>query len=89
MTLLLFTTQAPYTLADELLLQGHEVCEAIAISEVLALAEQHPSATIIIKGEIDPERAKVMQHYPSLHLKPRATVKDILWELHLKGATIQ
>jgi hypothetical protein len=71
--------------------QGHEVYEAIAISEVLALADQHPMATIIMTADIDPERAKaVQQHYPTLHLKPSATVQDILWELNLgKGAIIQ
>jgi hypothetical protein len=45
-TLILFTTRAPNTLSDELTKQGHEVYEAIAISEVLALAEQHPASSI-------------------------------------------
>jgi hypothetical protein len=37
MTLILFTAVAQCTLTDELSHQGHEVYEAIAISEVLAL----------------------------------------------------
>ena len=48
MIVILFTTHAPDTLSDELARQGHEVYEALAISEVLALAEQHPTASIII-----------------------------------------
>jgi hypothetical protein len=38
MILILFTTQAPDPLAAELLHQGHQVFEALAISEVYALA---------------------------------------------------
>jgi hypothetical protein len=39
---------------------------------------------------LDPERAKVIQrHYPTMRLKANATMKGILWELNLKGATIQ
>jgi hypothetical protein len=57
---------------------------------VYALADQHPSATIIITADVDPERAKAIQHhYPTMHLKPNATVQDIVWELNLKGATVQ
>jgi hypothetical protein len=80
--LVLFTTRAPNTLTDELSHQGHQVHEALAISEVLALADQHPLATILIAAEVDSARAKmIQQHHPTLHLKPGATTKDILWEL--------
>jgi hypothetical protein len=44
MTLILFCTQAPNPLTTELHHQGHTVYEAIAISEVYALADQHPQA---------------------------------------------
>jgi hypothetical protein len=82
MILILFCTQAPNPLTTELQQQGHTVYEAIAISEVLALAEQHPTAAIIIDAGVDPETAKlIQQHYPTLHLKTNATVKDILWEM--------
>jgi hypothetical protein len=68
MTLILFTTQAPNPLAAQLSQQGHQVFEAIAISEVLALAEQHPTAEIIIDAGVAPGTAKVIQqHYPSMH----------------------
>jgi hypothetical protein len=91
MTLILFATIAPDPLAEGLSQQGHTVYEAIAISEVYALADQHPRAQIIITADIDPERAKAIQHhYPTLHLKPAATVHHIVWELsQAKGAPVQ
>lgn len=90
MTLILFTTSAPNSFTEDLSHQGHQVYEAIAISEVYALADQHPKAAIIITAEVDPERAKAIQHhYPTLHLKANATVQDIFWELNLKGAGVQ
>lgn len=88
--MILFTTRAPDTLTHELSHQGHTVYEALAVSEVYALADQHPLATIILTADIDPERAKAIQHhYPTIYLKANATVHDIVWELNLKGATVQ
>jgi hypothetical protein len=82
MTLILFTAVAPNPLTEELSHQNHTVYEALAVSEVYALADQYPLATIIMTAEIDPERAKAIQHYyPTLHLKPAATAQDIVWEL--------
>jgi hypothetical protein len=91
MTLILFTTTAPNPLTDELSHQGHQVFEAVSISEVYALADQHPAATIIITADVHLERAKAIQHhYTTLHLKPAATVQDIVWELGQgKGAPVQ
>jgi hypothetical protein len=60
MTLILFTDTAPHSLAEELTHQGHRVFEAVAISEVYALADQHPNATIVITAEVHPERAKAV-----------------------------
>jgi predicted nicotinamide N-methyase len=91
MTLILFTTAAPNPLTDELSHQGHQVFEAMAISEVFALADQHPSATIIITADVHPERMKAIQHhYQTLHLKANATVRDIIWEVsNMKGPSVQ
>lgn len=91
MTLILFTTLAPHQFTPELSHQGHTVYEALAISEVYALADQHPLATIIITAGVDPERARAVQHhYPTLQLKPTATVQDIIWEVSSpKGAIVQ
>jgi hypothetical protein len=91
MILILFTTTAPDPLTEELMHHGHQVFEAMAISEVFALADQHPAATIIITADVHPERAKAIQHhYQTLHLKANATVRDIIWEVsNLKGASVQ
>jgi hypothetical protein len=79
---ILFTTRPPDTLSDELSHQGHTVYEALAVSDVYALADQHPQAQIIITADVDPERAKAIQHhYPTMHLKADATVREIVWEL--------
>lgn len=89
-TIILVTDFAPHPLTTELSQQGHTVYEAIAISEVLALQEQYPTAQIILTADVDPERAKAIQHhYPTLHLKPDSTVKDILWELSHEKRQIQ
>lgn len=82
--LILLTTRAPHPLADDLMLAGYRVFEALAISEVLALVERHPDAHIISTAGVDPERARVVQHrYPTLQLNPEATAQDIVWELSL------
>ncbi len=47
MTIILFTPTAPHPFAEQLAQQGHSVYEAIAISEVYALADQHPQAQVI------------------------------------------
>jgi len=89
MTLILFTMIAPDPMAEELSRQGHMVYEALAVSEVYALADQHPQAQIILTADIDPERAKAIQHhYPTLHLKSAATVREILWELKSERPTV-
>jgi hypothetical protein len=54
-----------------------------AISEVFALAEQYSTATILSSADVDQDRARVVQQrYPTLHLKPAATARDIIWELN-------
>lgn len=91
MTIIFFTRSLPNVLSDELSLQGHTVYEALAISEVLALAEQHSEAQIIIAADVDDERATVIgQHYPTLRLGAGATAANILWELSsLSDAAVQ
>jgi hypothetical protein len=59
--LILFTTVAPHPLTNKLLLSGYQAHEAVAVSEVFSLMEQHPSATIIITTDIDADRADVIQ----------------------------
>ena len=51
-------------LAETLITLGHEVYEALAISEVMALAEQHPASLIVITSDVDQNRASIIQrHY--------------------------
>jgi hypothetical protein len=70
MTVILFTAHATHPLADELIRKGFTVYEALAVSEVLALVQQHPDAQIVITGEIDLARAKIIQQrYPTIVLK--------------------
>jgi hypothetical protein len=79
-----FTSSAPAPLTDQLILAGNQVFEALAISEVLALAEEHPGAHIIIDADVEAEQAKVVQqHYPTIQLQADATPADVLWELEL------
>jgi hypothetical protein len=90
LTLILFTSTAPHSLTDELSAQGHQVYEALVVSEVLALAAQFPVAQIIITADVESERAKVIQHhYPTMTLKSEATITDILWELNQNATIIQ
>jgi hypothetical protein len=56
-TVVLFTTRVPDGFSDKLTRQGFEVYEAMAISEVLALAEQHSTSSIIITSDVDEARA--------------------------------
>jgi hypothetical protein len=70
MTIILFAPTAPHPLADELEWKGFTVYAALAISEVLALVQEHPEAQIVITYEIEPERAKIIQQrYPTIVLK--------------------
>ena len=88
MTLILFTTHAPNALANELAQKGHEVYEALAISEVLGLAEVQPDAQIIITPEIGQDRARVIQeHYPTVQLSQNVAVERIIWELCSRTST--
>ena len=91
MIAILFTTQVPNPLAEQLSDYGHQVFEALAISEVFALAETYArGAPIIITADVTPGKAAIIQqHYPTMHLKPNATVKDILWELKVKDEIVQ
>jgi hypothetical protein len=67
LTIILFTTRAPHPLAGELAGAGFEVHEALAISEVFALAERYPSAQIVITSGIDATRARIIQQrYPTV-----------------------
>jgi predicted metal-dependent hydrolase len=70
MIVILFTTQFPNKVSEALEAEGTEVYEALAISEVLALAEQHPVSSIIITPDVEQTRADVIaKHYPTVRLR--------------------
>lgn len=76
-----FTRELP-GLSNDLELAGIQVYEGLALSEVLFLAEQHPTAHIVVDHTVEPDAAtEIAQHYTTLRLNPGATAADILWEL--------
>lgn len=78
----LLTNQAPSKLADELLLAGYQVYEALAISEVLHLCEYYDiAAVLIVPGLEPPGLDKIQRHCITVKLNETALPKDILWEL--------
>jgi hypothetical protein len=78
MVVILFTTELPNKIADALEAEGLDVYEAFAISEVLALAEQHLNSTIIITPCVDERRADVIaEHYPTVRLHKEFAVQQI------------
>ncbi|HEV7521309.1 MAG TPA: hypothetical protein VGP89_09435 [Candidatus Angelobacter sp.] len=80
MSIILFTTRSLHPLAEELMVYGIAVHEALAISEVLALAEQHPEAQIVIMSDVDAARAQeIQQRYPTITLKADATARDVMF----------
>jgi hypothetical protein len=90
MTIIFLAYKLPDPISDELSRQGHSVYECLAISEVFAFAEEHFDAQIIIAANMEEKWAReIKQRYPTLHLKPGATVKDVLWELSLEGKKVQ
>jgi hypothetical protein len=81
-TLILFTTRAPYPMADDLIRAGFRVFEALATSEVLHLSETEKIDIVVITAEVGEERAREIQHhYVTLRLKSETTVREIVAEL--------
>ncbi len=90
MTIIFLAHKLPDPISDELARQGHSVYECLAIREVFALAEEHLDAQIVIAAEMEERWATEKQkHYPTLHLKPGAAAKDVLWEMNVKGGKVQ
>jgi hypothetical protein len=80
----LLTTRAPSPLADELMLAGFKVTEALWADEVLQLLETEDIDVVVITpdfNESDPELPEVKARLTTLKLHPTATVKSVVWEL--------
>ena len=81
MTVIYFTRELP-GLSNDLELAGFQVHEALALSEVFFLVEQHPSAHIVVDHTVEDSAAThIAQHYMTLRLNAGSTAKDLLWEL--------
>ena len=79
--LIYFTRELP-GLSNALELAGFQVYEALALSEVFYLVEQHPRAHIVLDHTVEDDAAKgIAQHYSTLRLTRTTTAADVLWEL--------
>lgn len=86
-----FTRELP-GLSEELSQAGLQVYEALAISELFYLAEQHPCAHIVVDHTVERDAAhEVARHHISIRLARESTAVDVIWELsQLDGdATVQ
>lgn len=80
-TLIYFTRELP-GLSEDLIEAGFQVYEALAISDVFCLAEQYPSAIVVIDSSVEDLAAlEIARSEPTLRLKPRATAADVIWRL--------
>lgn len=80
-SLIYFTRELP-GLSEDLSEKGFQVYEALAVSEVLYLCEQHPSLVVVIDHTVEPDAAKeIANRRITLRLKKTATVQDAVWEL--------
>jgi len=69
-------------LSDDLMLAGHRVWEALAVSEVLHLCKEHDIDAVIIGSDVQDSQAKAAAvGRICLILAPRATAPDVIWEL--------
>ena len=81
--LIYFTRELP-GLSNELELAGFQIYEALALSEVFYLVQQHPSAHIVLDHTVEDEAAnEIAQHYSTLRLTRNSKAADVLWELSL------
>lgn len=80
-TVIYFTRELP-GLSEELSQGGFQVYEALAISEVFYLVEQHPNAYIVVDHTVEEDAAReAAKHYSTLRLIREATAADVLWGL--------
>jgi hypothetical protein len=79
--LIYFTRELP-GLSEDLSEHGFQVYEALAVSEVFYLCEQHPRLIVVIDHTVEPDSAQeIAARRITLRLKKKATVRDVVWEL--------
>ena len=81
-SLVLLNTISPSKLADDLILAGHQVWEALAISEVLYLCEQHMIDVVIITADVEHgEMIEKQLRGIVMRIQPNADAAAVHWEL--------
>ena len=79
--LIYFTRELP-GLSEDLSDHGFQVYEALAVSEVLYLCQQHPWLVVLIDHTVEPDAAnQIAARRITVRLKKKATVRDVVWEL--------
>jgi hypothetical protein len=82
MKALIYFTRELSGLSEDLTERCFQVYEALAVSEVLYLCEQHPGLVVVIDNTVEPAAAnEIASRHITLKLKKKATVRDVLWEL--------
>ena len=80
--IVLLNSISPSKLASELELFGHQVWEALAISEVLFLCEQHKVDAVVIAAEVEHgELIEKQLRGTVMRLKSNADAAYLDWEL--------
>jgi len=81
-SLVILNTISPSKLSDDLILYGHQVWEALDVSDVLFLCEQHSIDVVIIAAEVeDAEMIEKGLRGTVFRLKPNADAAYVEWEL--------
>jgi hypothetical protein len=81
-SLVYLTTRSNSKLADELMLAGHRVKEALSVSEALFVCENEPVDVVVIAADVeDPDMIEAQMRRVTIKLKPEATVRELLWLL--------
>lgn len=80
--LVVLNTVSPSKLADDLIFAGHQIWEALAVSEVLYLCEQHAIDVVIITGDVEHgEMIEKQLRGIVMRLKPEADATAVQREL--------
>lgn len=88
-SLIYFTRELP-GLSEDLSEHGFQVYEALAVSEVLYLCEQHPLLIVVIDHTVEPDFANgIASRHIALRLKKKATVMDVVWALAELSPNVQ
>lgn len=81
-SLVLLSTHSPSKLASDLEIAGYRVHEALEVSEVLHVCEYENIDAVVIAPDVaDQDMVEVQLRQMTITLKPKATIKDLVWEL--------